>query len=99
MSKRRFQVIIIDDRPALDGVVIGDDEILEIMSGGQWAQVFLSKSNDRYRHWVFRFIRNPYTTVLAVGTLARRSSLPREEQARLAQAGRTSLPRRTRGNT
>jgi hypothetical protein len=34
--------------------------------------VTLGKSKDGYRHWVLRFQDNPTTSVLAIGTLARR---------------------------
>jgi len=72
MSKRQ-RIELTDMRPTLDGRVITSSEVLEIRSGGRWRQVSLGRSKDGYRHWVLRFQDNPTTSVLAIGTLARRT--------------------------
>jgi hypothetical protein len=71
MSKRQ-RIELTDLRPTLGGRVITPSEVLEIRSGGRWRRVSLGKSKDGYRHWVLRFQDNPTTSVLAIGTLARR---------------------------
>jgi hypothetical protein len=71
MNKRQ-RIELTDLRPTLGGRIITSSEVLEIRSSGRWRQVTLGKSKDGYRHWVLRFQDNPTTSVLAIGTFARR---------------------------
>lgn len=92
MTSKRSEVTLIDDRPALDGRLIEETELLEVKSGGRWATVFLSQSKLlKKTRWVFRFADAPDTTILAVGSMARRSTIHRPDQAVIVLAARDRL--------
>ncbi len=74
MSNKRAPITEGAQRPELKGRPIAPGEVLEILSGGQWRQVTLDRSKDRYKRWVLRFVDQPTVSVLAIGTPARRPS-------------------------